>query len=114
MAFERTSNDALAPRISPPFSYQNIDPFASTSSSTHIMSPNGSTYTGSPDLQALVHKQANFIAQLHLTNDMERDLWRCEKEALYQRISNLEKLLNTNSGHRCVLLNFLVLQTGIY
>lgn len=104
MAFERTSNDALAPRISPPFSYHNIDPFTSTSSSTHIMSPNGSAYTGSPDLQALVNKQANFIAHLHLTSDMERDLWRHEKEALHQRINQLEKLISTNNGHRCVPL----------
>jgi len=98
MAFERTSNDALAPRISPPF--QNIDPF--TSASSHIMSPNGSAYTGSPDLQALVHKQANAIQQLHLAFAAEREAWQYERENLYQRISSLEKLLVTNSGHRCV------------
>lgn len=98
MAFERTSNDALAPRISPPF--QNIDPF--TSASTHIMSPNGSAYPGSPDLQALVHKQANAISQLHLAFAAEREAWQYERENLYQRISSLEKLLVTNSGHRCV------------
>ena len=102
MAFERTSNDALAPRISPPF--QNIDPFTSTSS--RVMSPNGSAFTGSPDLQALVHKQANAISQLHLAFAAERDSWSYERENLYQRISSLEKLLNTNSGHRCVPLPF--------
>lgn len=100
MAFERTSNDALAPRISPPFTYQNIDPFTSTSS--RAMSPNGSAYPGSPDLQALVHKQANAIAQLHLAFAAERDSWSYERENLYQRISSLEKLLSMNSGHRCV------------
>ena len=100
MAFERTSNDALAPIISPPFSYQNLDPFTSTSS--RVMSPNGSAYTGSPDLQALVHKQANAISALHLAFATERDSWSYERENLYQRISSLEKLLNTNSGHRCV------------
>lgn len=100
MAFERTSNDALAPRISPPF--QNIDPF--TTASSHVMSPNGSAYTGSPDLQALVHKQANAIQQLHLAFAAEREAWSYERENLYQRISSLEKLLVTNSGHRYVHL----------
>jgi hypothetical protein len=104
MAFERTSNDALAPRISPPF--QNIDPFTSTSS--RVMSPNGSAFTGSPDLQALVHKQANAISQLHLAFAAERDSWSYERENLYQRISSLEKLLNTNSGHRCVTFSSLL------
>jgi hypothetical protein len=112
MAFERTSNDALAPMISPPFSYQSIDPFTSTSS--RVMSPNGSTYTNSPDLQALVHKQANAISQLHLAFAAERDSWSYERENLYQRISSLEKLLNTNSGHRYVqILIMLVHQAGL-
>ena len=112
MAFERTSNDALAPRISPPFTYQNIDPF--TSASSRAMSPNGSAYPGSPDLQALVHKQANAIAQLHLAFAAERDSWSYERENLYQRISSLEKLLNTNNGHRCVyFLSVIVHQTGL-
>ena len=100
MAFERTSNDALAPIISPPFSYNNIDPFTSTSS--RVMSPNGSAFPGSPDLQALVHKQANAITQLHMAFAAERDSWSYERENLYQRISSLEKLLSMNSGHRCV------------
>lgn len=100
MAFERTSNDALAPLISPPFSYNNIDPFTSTSS--RVMSPNGSAYSGSPDLQALVHKQANAMSQLHLAFAAEREAWSCERENLYQRIRSLEKLITTNNGHRYV------------
>jgi hypothetical protein len=101
MAFERTSNDALAPRISPPF-YSGIDPFLSNSSRT--MSPNGSPYGSDPGLQALVHKQAQAMDQLHSAFAMEREVWTMEKAHLYERISNLEKLLNTNSGHRCVTL----------
>jgi hypothetical protein len=101
MAFERTSNDALAPRITPPFAYQNIDPFTSTSS--RIMSPNGSSYGGSsPDLQTIVHKQSNAMAQLHSAFAAEREAWMMERDNLYQRISSLEKLLITNSAHRCV------------
>lgn len=100
MAFERTSNDALAPFISPPLSFHNIDPFVSTSS--RAMSPNGSAYGGSPDLQALVHKQAKAMSQLHSAFAAEREAWSYERENLYQRISSLEKLLITNSGHRCV------------
>jgi hypothetical protein len=99
MAFERTSNDALAPRISPPF-YSGIDPFLSTSS--RIMSPNGSPYGGDPGLQALVHKQAQAMNYLHSAFAVEREVWALEKGQLYERISSLEKLLNTNSDHRCV------------
>jgi hypothetical protein len=101
MAFERTSNDALAPLVSPPF-YSGIDPFLSTSSRT--MSPNGSPYGSDPGLQALVHKQAQAMNQLHSAFAVEREVWTMEKAHLYQRISSLEKLLNTNSGHRCVTL----------
>jgi hypothetical protein len=101
MAFERTSNDALAPFISPSFAYQNIDPFTSTSS--RVMSPNGSVYGGgSPDLQAIVHKQSHAMAQLHSAFAAEREAWLMERDNLYQRISSLEKLLITNSAHRCV------------
>ena len=103
MAFERTSNDALAPFISPPFAYQNIDPFTSTSS--RGMSRNGSSYgASSPDLQAIVHKQSNAMAQLHSAFAAEREAWMMERDNLYQRISSLEKLLITNSAHRCVPL----------
>lgn len=103
MAFERTSNDALAPIISPPFdNYQNVDPFLSFSS--RVMSPNGSMYGDSPDLQAIVHKQSKAMAQLHLAFAAEREAWSLERDSLYQRISSLEKLLITNSGHRCVLI----------
>jgi hypothetical protein len=102
MAFERTSNDALAPFISPPLAYQNIDPFTSSTSS-RVMSPNGSIYGGSsPDLQAIVHKQSNAMAQLHSAFAAEREAWLMERDNLYQRISSLEKLLITNSAHRCV------------
>lgn len=66
------------------------------------MSPNGSAYSGSPDLQALVHKQSQAMAQLHSAFAVEREAWQFERESLYQRISSLEKLLITNSGHRCV------------
>jgi hypothetical protein len=116
MAFERTSNDALAPRISPPFAYHNIDPFTSTSS--RVMSPNGSSYGGgSPDLQAIIHKQSNAMAQLHSAFAAEREAWTMERDNLYQRISSLEKLLITNSAHRYVpmlmLLDPSALLTGL-
>lgn len=97
LAFEKTSNDALAPLISPPHAFQHPDPFFSPPS--HIMSPNGSALGGSPDLQALVHKQSAAIAQLHSAFAAEREAWSCERESLYQRISSLEKLLITASGH---------------
>lgn len=101
MAFERTSNDALAPIISPPLAYQNIDPF--TSNSSRVMSPNGSIYGGSsPDLQAIVHKQSRAMAQLHSAFAAEREAWVAERDNLYQRISSLEKLIITNNGHRYV------------
>ena len=110
MAFERTSNDALAPFISPPLAYQNIDPFTSTSS--HVMSPNGSIYgSSSPDLQAIVHKQSTAMAQIHSAFAAEREAWAMERDNLYQRISSLEKLLITNSNHRCVSV-LMLLQTG--
>jgi hypothetical protein len=68
------------------------------------MSPNGSPYGSDPGLQALVHKQAQAMDQLHSAFAVEREVWTMEKAHLYERISNLEKLLNTNSGHRCVTL----------
>lgn len=64
------------------------------------MSPSGSFFGDSPDLQAIVHKQAAAMSQLHLAFAAEREAWSCERENLYQRISSLEKLLITNSGHR--------------
>jgi hypothetical protein len=104
MAFERTSNDALAPRISPPFDYHNIDPFLDTSS--RIMSPIGSP---SSDLRALVHKQSEALdhahkafAVAHSAFAVEREAWRIEKDGLYARIASFEQLLATNGGHRCV------------
>jgi hypothetical protein len=110
MAFERTSNDALAPFISPSFAYQNIDPFTSTSS--RVMSPNGSIHGGSsPDLQAIVHKQTHAMAQLHSAFAAEREAWVMERDNLYQRIRSLEKLLITNSAHRCVSI-LTLLQSG--
>jgi hypothetical protein len=96
MAFERTSNDALAPFISPSFAYQNIDPFTSTSS--RVMS-------------AIVHKQTHAMAQLHSAFAAEREAWVMERDNLYQRIRSLEKLLITNSAHRCVSI-LTLLQSG--
>ena len=111
MAFERTSNDALAPIVSPPVAYQNIDPFTSTSS--RVMSPNGSIYGGSsPDLQAIVHKQSKAMAHLHSAFAAEREAWVAERDNLYQRISSLEKLIITNSGHRYVSL-LVLLQANV-
>lgn len=100
MAFEPTPNDALAARFSPPIAYNNFDTFQTSSS--RVMSPNGSIFGDSPDLQAIVHKQSKAMAQLHSAFAAEREAWSCERDSLYQRISSLEKLLITNSGHRCV------------
>ncbi|KAM0716626.1 hypothetical protein Q7P37_008071 [Cladosporium fusiforme] len=97
MAFEPTPNDALAPIISPPLGYNPTDPFLSPTG--RIMSPNGSLFGDSPDLQAIVHKQTIAMSQLHSAFAAEREAWSCERENLYQRISSLEKLLITNSGH---------------
>lgn len=66
------------------------------------MSPNGSIFGDSPDLQAIVHKQSKAMAQLHSAFAAEREAWSCERDSLYQRISSLEKLLVMNNGHRYV------------
>lgn len=101
LAFEKTSNDALvAPIASPPLALQNTDPFLSPSG--RIMSPNGSIFGDSPDLQAIIQKQAAAITKLHSAFAAEREAWTCERESLYLRISSLEKLLMSNSGHRYV------------
>lgn len=110
MAFEPTPNDALASTISPPFGYNPTDPFLSPNG--RIMSPNGSLFGDSPDLQAIIHKQSTAMSQLHSAFAAEREAWSYERESLYQRISSLEKLLITNSGHRYVVTRTNLFSSG--
>ncbi len=53
-----------------------------------------------PDPQVIVDQQASAIQLLHDAFAAERQAWSLERERLYFRIANLEKLLRTGNGYR--------------
>ncbi|KAK3702212.1 hypothetical protein LTR37_015044 [Vermiconidia calcicola] len=96
LAFEKTSNDALAPRITSP-SQGEIGSGAAVPSPSAIM---GRLDTHlSEGLQIIIDQQANAINKLHDAFAAERQTWTLEKERLYQRIAKLERLLKSGDGY---------------
>ncbi|GAB7360324.1 hypothetical protein MBLNU230_g8080t1 [Neophaeotheca triangularis] len=96
LAFEPTSNDALAPLISPP---PQSTTFASPP--TSAMGRNSPPLGEGQDLQVIVDQQYNAITRLHEAFAAERQCWALEKERLHQRIGGLERLLRQrDNGHR--------------
>lgn len=94
LAFQKTSNDALAPFIS---SSVQLDPLASPPTA------NMGLHQGDAGaLQRVVEKQASAIKALHVAFDAEREAWIAERDSLYQRIGSLEKLLMAGNSHRYV------------
>ncbi|TKA29761.1 hypothetical protein B0A50_03124 [Salinomyces thailandicus] len=96
LAFAPTSNDSLAPLISPGVDvYTNISALRSRSRSP---SPMGHMSPPAPGeelgLQVIVDQQAHAIQLLHEAFGAERQVWCSEKIQLHQRIAKLEQLLN--------------------
>lgn len=102
LAFEKTSNDALAPLISPEVQLDPLDPLSPPSAADMGVSQlaNGGEVGA---LQRVVEKQAGAIKALHVAFDAERDAWIAERDSLHQRIGSLEKLLTAGNSHRSVI-----------
>jgi hypothetical protein len=54
-------------------------------------------------LLMIIDQQNHAISLLHDAFAAERQVWGMEKERLYQRIANLERLLKSGNHHRLVL-----------
>lgn len=97
LAFEKTSNDSLAPltasQSSPPEG--DADPLSS------VMGRFSPPRAGSEhEWQVVVDQQAAAIQLLHDAFAAERQCWSLEKDRLYQRIAKLERLLRAGDGYR--------------
>jgi hypothetical protein len=97
LAFEKTSNDALAPLISPlTFDFNTGSPFSPSAVNGGMQrASSGDMAT----LQRVIDKQAKAIHQVHLAYAAEREAWLAERESLHQRIASLEMLLRADNGH---------------
>lgn len=100
LAFEKTSNDSLAPLTSP---HSQTAPLTDSAENTlaRIMgrlSP--PRVSEEQDLQVVVDQQAAAIQLLHDAFAAERQAWSLEKDRLYHRIASLEKLLRMGDGYR--------------
>ncbi|GAB7348739.1 hypothetical protein MBLNU459_g7474t1 [Dothideomycetes sp. NU459] len=91
MAFEMTSNDALWARS------QAVAPAAA------LTSPPLSKFldfsASECEMQAQLDKQADALRLQHQAFVAERDGWQLERDRLYRRITALETLLKSASGH---------------
>lgn len=99
LAFEKTSNDSLAPLAS---SHQDSHSLGGGIGQATDMGRHGPSQTNgdSQDLQVVVDQQASAIQLLHDAFEAERKSWNLERDRLYLRIANLEKLLKTGDGYR--------------
>lgn len=103
LAFEKTSNDSLAPLTSP---HSQTAPLTDSAEKTlaRIMGRLSPSLQPGEDeeqeWQVVVDQQAAAIQLLHDAFAAERQAWRLEKDRLYHRIASLEKLLKTGDGYR--------------
>jgi hypothetical protein len=98
LAFEKTSNDSLAPLTSPTRSRLGQLDNIARSPTMGRLSP---LQEGEGlDLQVVIDQQASAIQLLHDAFAAERQAWSLERERLHYRIANLEKLLRTGDGYR--------------
>ena len=99
LAFAKTSNDSLLPRLPPP--YTDINSELLSLSPPSVM---GLTSPQAPeselDLQMIVDQQASALQSLHDAFAAERQVWSLERDRLYNRITSLERLLKTRDHHR--------------
>ncbi|KAK1820811.1 hypothetical protein LTR12_004837 [Friedmanniomyces endolithicus] len=93
LAFEPTSNDALAPlSSSSPVAHTSLEFSPQSRSMSGIMSPPAHG-AGKVDVQMIVDQQTTALQLLHEAFAAERQVWSMEKEQMYQRIASLEQLL---------------------
>lgn len=90
--------------IASAFQYdQHTDRTALASPSASIMDRLSPGSGSKQHLQLIVDQQSNAIQLLHEAFAAERQVWSLEKERLYQRIANLERLLKTGDHYRLVV-----------
>ncbi|KAK0839583.1 hypothetical protein LTS02_017444 [Friedmanniomyces endolithicus] len=93
LAFEPTSNDALAPlSSSSPVAHTSLEFSPQSRSMSGIMSPQAHS-AGKVDMQMIIDQQTTALQLLHEAFAAERQVWSMEKEQMYQRIASLEQLL---------------------
>ena len=104
MAFQMTSNDALAAPVNP-----NQSSHMALQSPDYLFSPGTQQKldyeTEDPmqqELQAQIEKQAKALRLQHEAFVIERECWDLERDRLYRRVAALESLLKATSGHRSV------------
>lgn len=100
LAFEKTPNDTIT---SPPQQEQSQQKQGLDSSGFGMAAMSQQTmqrpHEEVPDLQVVVDQQAAAIQLLHDAFAAERQSWNVEREKLYYRIAQLEKLLKTGEGY---------------
>ncbi|KAK0337843.1 hypothetical protein LTR59_009347 [Friedmanniomyces endolithicus] len=93
LAFEPTSNDALAPLSSfSPGAHTSLEFSPQSRSMSGIISTQAHS-AGKVDMQMIVDQQTTALQLLHEAFAAERQVWSMEKEQMYQRIASLEQLL---------------------
>jgi hypothetical protein len=101
LAFAPTSNDSLAPLISPSsLASQRRDRNSFSSPSPQHSAIMGLQSPQEQDLQVIVDQQSSAIQLLHEAFAAERQVWSLEKDRLYQRIASLEQLLKNRDHYR--------------
>jgi len=108
MAFQMTSNDALAAPVDPARSSQMVN-----HSSEYLFSPGTQQKLDyetddllQQELQAQIVKQAKALRLQHEAFVTERECWDMERDRLYRRVAALESLLKAATGHRSVPSTF--------
>ena len=100
LAFEPTSNDALAPlSSSSPVAHTSLEFSPQSRSMSGIMSPQAHS-AGKVDMQMIIDQQTTALQLLHEAFAAERQVWSMEKEQMYQRIASLEQLLKMRDHYR--------------